>query len=70
MKRDALRRKILSKYNTLGEWCMEIGAKRSSLSAIMTGKSNLPHNDVVMYCERLGIKRSEIGDLFYPEVKE
>ena len=70
MKRDALRRKILSKYNSLGDWCNEIGANRSALSAIVTGKSNLAYPDVVMYCEKLGIKRSEIGDLFYPEVKE
>ena len=70
MKRDALRRKILSKYNTLGEWCKEIGANQSALSAIVTGKSNLAYKDVVMYCEKLGIKRAEIGDLFYPEVKE
>lgn len=70
MKRDALRRRILSKYNTLGEWCNEIGATRSGLSRIMTGKSHLPYTDVVIYCEKLGIQRHEIGDLFYPEVKE
>lgn len=70
MKREALRRKILGQYNTLGDWCLEIGANRSAVSAIMTGRSNLPYADVVTYCEKLGIKRGEIGDLFYPEVKE
>ena len=70
MKRDALRRRILSKYNTLGEWSREVGSCQSSLSDILTGKSNLAYPGVVMYCEKLGIKRSEIGDLFYPEVKE
>lgn len=70
MTREALRTRILSRYRTLAEWCDEIGITRSALSKIMTGKSNLTHDNVVFYCEKLGIKRSEIGDLFYPEVKE
>lgn len=70
MKRDALRRRILGQYNTLGDWCEEVGCKRQTVSAIVTGKSNLTYSDVLIYCEKLGIKRNEIGDLFYPEVKE
>lgn len=70
MTRDALRTRILSRYRTLAEWCEENGTTRSALSKIMTGKSNLTHDNVVLYCEKLGIKRSEIGDFFFPEVKE
>lgn len=65
-----MRRRILGQYNSLGEWCIEVGVNRSTLSNLLTGKSNLAYPDVVNYCEKLGIKRSEIGDLFYPEVKE
>lgn len=60
----------MGKYRTLGEWSAETGITRSGLSAILTGRSNLAYKDVVIYCDKLGIKRNEIGDLFYPEVKE
>ena len=70
MKREELRRRILARYKTLGDWSKETGVTQSSVSQIVMGKSNLPHDGVVMYCDKLGIKRGEIGDLFYPEVKE
>lgn len=70
MKRNALKRKIHSKYDTQGEFADALGITPTGLSLIIMGKSNPSLKTVEKCCELLEIKRCEIGEMFFPAVKE
>lgn len=70
MKRRQLRRKILGRYDTLGEFAKEMGVSPAHLSTVLSGDNDPTFGAVRMMCEKLGAARGEIGDLFFPEVKE
>lgn len=39
------------------------------MSMIFVGTADPSYKTVISCCEKLGIKRNEVGDMFYPEVK-
>lgn len=69
MKKDKLRRRILGQYDSLGDFAKDMGISASGLSKILSGDSTLLHDSVVRWCYKLNVQPSEIGELFYPEVK-
>lgn len=70
MKRRQLRRKILGRYDTLGEFAREIGVSQAHLSTVLSGDNDPTFDGVRTFCEKLDATRGEIGDLFFPEIKE
>ena len=70
MKRTKLRRRILSKYDTIRDFATEVGISYPQLSTMLTGNSDTTFAQARKMCEVLEIRQGEIGELFFPDVKE
>jgi hypothetical protein len=70
MERKLLRRRVRSRYDKIEDFCAEVGATTNFMSTVFTGEKDPSFNLVRKMGERLDIRRGEIGDLFFPEVKE
>ncbi len=64
-RRYQLRRRILSKYDTLGACAEDIGISRQALSNIVSGRSMPSASTMDLLRKKLGISDDELGTLFY-----
>ena len=64
-RRQQLRRRILSKYDTLGACAEDIGISRQALSNIVSGRSYPSAKTMETMRRKLGISDDEVGTLFY-----
>lgn len=67
MKKSVLRRKILARYDTLGEFAEEIGVTRATMASWMND-GNIPMNRITQISELLDIKQEEVGEVFFPTI--
>lgn len=69
-KFSKLRGRIIEKYRTYTNFCEEIGAPKSMVSKKLNGKLGFTYENIVLWCEKLDIPISEVGEyFFYSEVK-
>lgn len=64
-RRYQLRRRILSKYDTLGACAEDMGISRQALSNILSGRSMPSASTMDLMRRKLGISDDELGTLFY-----
>lgn len=64
-RRQLLRRRILSKYDTLAACADDIGISRQALSNIVSGRSYPSAKTMEIMRRKLGISDDELGPLFY-----
>lgn len=64
-RRQQLRRRILSKYDTLGACADDIGISRQALSNIVSGRSYPSQKTMELMRSKLDISDDEVGTLFY-----
>ena len=64
-RRYQLRRRILSKYDTLGACAEDMGISRQALSNIVSGRSMPSASTMDLLRKKLGISDDELGTLFY-----
>lgn len=69
MKKTALRRKILSKYDTLSDFADDMGVTRATMSLWVNG-GTIPTSRIKQMSQKLGIGNDEIGEVFFPKVGE
>lgn len=69
MRNTALRRKILSRYDSLCEFADEMGVTRATMSLWVNG-GTIPTSRIKQMSEKLGIGNDEIGEVFFPKVGE
>ena len=70
MKRNALRRRILSKYNRLDDFAAACGVSNITISNIVSGRS-FPREELTKtIITLLDIQQEEVGGLFFPEFDE
>ncbi len=62
--KTALRRRILSKYDTLGEFASEMGVSKQTMTNWVTG-GRIPMKRIVQMSEKLGVGKDEIGEVFF-----
>ena len=67
-RRHQLRRRILSKYDTLGAFADDMGISRQALSNIVSGRSMPSASTMDLMRRKLGISDDELGTLFYKTV--
>lgn len=70
MERKKLRRRIYQFYDNIGDLCKDIGQSKTFMSLVLAGDNDPSFNSVRKITEKLEIKRGEIGELFFPDVKE
>lgn len=70
MRLTALRRLILSQYDTLYQFADSIGVTREALSNWITGKHQMQGQTVRRFTEALHIRQEDIGRYFYPDVPD
>ena len=63
-KRQQLRRRILSKYDTLGMFAEDLGISRQSVSNIVSGHTYPRAKTMAKMREKLDIRDDEVGTLF------
>lgn len=63
-RRTALRRRILSKYDTIGKFADDIGVSRQTVSNIIAGRYNPSSKTLDLMRKRLGISDDEVSVLF------
>lgn len=63
-RRQQLRRRILSKYDTLCACADDIGISRQALSNIVSGRSYPRKKTMDRMRKKLGISDDEVGTLF------
>jgi len=63
-RRQQLRRRILAKYDTLGDFAKDIGISQQALSNILSGKSLPSAKTMESMRRKLGISDDEVGTLF------
>ena len=67
MKKRLLRRKILSRYDTLGDFAQVIGVTNTTLASWVNG-GNIPATRITQIAEMLDISQAEIGEVFFPTI--
>ena len=60
-----LRGKIIEKYGTISNFSNAIGKNRSSISLILNEKAAITREDIMVFCDALGISNEEVGDYFF-----
>lgn len=70
MERKKLRRRIYQYFDSIGDLCKEVGASQTFISLVLTGDGDPSFNLVRKMCKELKVGRGEIGELFFPELKE
>ena len=63
-RRHQLRRRILSKYDTLGMFAEDMGISRQSVSNIVSGRTYPRKKTMDRMRKKLGISDDEVGTLF------
>ena len=67
MKKSVLRRRILAKYDTLGDFAKEIGVTRATMATWLNG-GTIPTSRIAQISELLGIQQEDIGEVFFPTI--
>ena len=62
---NKLRGRIIERYDTQEKFAQVLGISKNSLSLKMNGKTSFSQDDVVKWCELLGIQTEEIGQYFF-----
>lgn len=70
MKRKLLRRRILGTYDTMADFCRDLNMGQVNLSRIVSGEGDPTCKVVRRMCELLDVRQGEIGEVFFPDVKE
>ena len=60
-----LRGRIVEKYGTIGAFADDIGLSKNSVSMKLNKKKGFSQSDILLWCEKLGIPKSDIGDYFF-----
>ena len=63
-RRSLLRRRILSKYDSITEFADDIGVSRQTVSNIIAGRYNPSSKTLDLMRKRLGISDDEVNVLF------
>lgn len=63
-RRSLLRRRILSKYDSITEFADDIGVSRQTVSNIIAGRYNPSSKTMESMRRKLGISDDEVGTLF------
>lgn len=69
MRRTALRRRILSKYDTLGDFAEDMGVTRATIT-IWVNDGKIPAKRIKEMSEKLGIGKDEIWEVFFQKEGE
>lgn len=70
MKRRTLRRRILSQYDSLGQFAKVVGMEPTTLSSHLRGDRQMRTQTILKFASALGITQDEIGKYFFPELEE
>ena len=60
-----LRGRIVEKFETQGKFAETVGISEVALSKKMNAKTSFSADDIKLWCEKLEIDVSEIGDYFF-----
>ena len=69
MRRTALRRRILSKYDTLGDFAEDMGVTRATIT-IWVNDGKIPAKRIKEMSEKLEIGKDEIWEVFFQKEGE
>ena len=67
MKKTALRRLILSQFNSLSDFAKYIDSDNSAVSLEIGGQRDMRASRMMLYAKVLGIEQEEFGRYFFPD---
>lgn len=62
---NKIRGKIIEKFGSQKNFSKAVGLSEQSVTAKLSGKTDLSQDDMQKWAEALEIKKSEIGDYFF-----
>lgn len=62
---NKIRGKIIEKFGSQKNFSKAVGLSEQSITAKLSGKTDLSQDDMQKWAEALEIKKSEIGDYFF-----
>lgn len=67
MNYQKLRGRIVEKYGTQSNFAEAVGLTEQSITAKMNGRTAIRNDEILLWCELLGIRTNEIGQYFFTQ---
>lgn len=62
-----LRGRIVEMFGTQSEFAGKIGASEQTITNKLAGKSQFSQDDIILWCNVLGIAAGDVGDYFFAQ---